>query len=305
MDEKKTDSALVIGAGIAGIKASLDLAEQGFRVILCDRKAYAGGTLLQLDQWFPDDHCGMCKVLPAFSRDAVSQHCLRRGMVHPNITVLNGTEVVEVDGGAGRFTATVKTTAAGIKEDLCIGCGKCAEVCPVEADAEFNRGRSKQKAAYLANPLSLSKIYQIDSRICTRCGVCVKACPTQAVDLSFEDREQPISAGAIILATGFEEFAAAAASQYGYGRFPNVITGLDLERMLSGSGPSGGELVRPSDHQRPKSVAFPPVRRFPDPFAPLLLQRLLHDRAQGSDDGQGGVPRYGGVHLLHGPARLR
>jgi len=256
MDEKKSDSALVIGAGIAGIKASLDLAEQGFRVTLCDRKAYAGGALLQLDQWFPDDHCGMCKVLPVFSRDAVSQYCLRRGLVHPNITVLGGADVVKVDGKAGRFTATLKTASAGIKADLCIGCGKCAEVCPVEAAAEFNRGMTKRKAAYLPNPLSLSKTYRIDPRICTRCGACAEVCPTRAVDLSRQDEEQPFAAGAIILATGFEEFDAAAASQYGYGRFPNVITGLDLERMLSGSGPTGGELVRPSDHQRPKSVAF-------------------------------------------------
>lgn len=256
MDEKKSDSALVIGAGIAGIKASLDLAEQGFRVVLCDRKDYAGGALLQLDQWFPDDHCGMCKVLPVFSRDAVSQYCLRRGLVHPNITVLAGTDVVNVDGEAGRFTATLRTESAGIRADLCIGCGKCAEVCPVEVDAEFNRGMTKRKAAYLPNPLSLSKTYRIDRRQCTRCGACVEVCPTRAVDLSFPDEEQELAAGAIILATGFEEFDAAAASQYGYGRFPNVITGLDLERMLSGSGPTGGELVRPSDRQRPKSVAF-------------------------------------------------
>jgi heterodisulfide reductase subunit A len=252
----KLNSALVIGAGIAGIKAALDLAELGHKVYLCDCNPCVGGTLLQLDKWFPDDHCGMCKVLPTFFRDASSQYCLRRGLIHPNIEILPLSEVTKVDGTAGDFKVTIHSKAPGIKPDLCIGCGKCAEVCPVEVDDPFNQGLQKRKAAYLGNPLGLVKTYIIDRDHCTQCNACVEACPTSAIDLSAADEQQQLSAGALILASGFEEFDPLLASQYGYKRFPNVITSIELERLLSSSGPTQGKLVRPSDSQKPKSVAF-------------------------------------------------
>ncbi len=252
----KPDSALVIGAGIAGIKAALELAELGHRVYLCDRKTHIGGTLLQLDRWFPDDHCGMCKVLPIFSRDRSSQYCLRRGLVHHNIEILSATEITGVEGEAGNFAVSTATRSSGIHPDLCIGCGKCSEVCPVEVDEEFNQGLGKRKAAYLANPTALAKTYTIDAQHCTRCRACEEVCPTKAINLDMQTSENTLSVGAIILSTGFDEFDAQAASQYGYKRFPNVITSLELERLLSGSGPTRGSLLRPSDDKEPQSVAF-------------------------------------------------
>ena len=220
---------LVIGAGIAGIKAALELAESGVKVYLCDQKPNIGGTLAQLDKWFPDNHCGMCKVLPVFDRDNSSQYCLRRGLVHPNIELLPLTEVEGVEGEAGNFTVTLRIKSPGVKQELCIGCGLCEEVCPVEIDSEFNQGLEKRKAIYLQHPLALSKVYTIDKENCTKCDACVDKCPTSAVDLSIPDEIREIKVGSIILSTGFEEFDPLPATQYGYKRYPNVITSIELE----------------------------------------------------------------------------
>ena len=248
--------SLVIGAGIAGIKAALELAESGAQVYLCDRKSYIGGTLTQIDKWFPDNHCGMCKVLPVFDRDRSSQYCLRQGLVHPNIELLPLTEVERVEGEAGNFTVTLSIKSPRVKQELCIGCSLCEEVCPIEVDSEFSQGLEKRKAIYPRHPLALSKIYIIDSESCTKCGACVGRCPTTAIDLSMPDERREIEVGAIILSTGFEEFDPLPATQYGYRRYPNVITSIELERLLSNTGPSQGRLIRPSDGQAPKSVAF-------------------------------------------------
>ncbi|HEY77758.1 MAG TPA: CoB--CoM heterodisulfide reductase iron-sulfur subunit A family protein [Dehalococcoidia bacterium] len=253
---KRAPGVLVIGAGIAGIKAALELAEFGVRVYLCDHKPYIGGTLSQLDRWFPDNHCGMCKVLPVFDRDRSSQYCLRQGLIHPDIEILPLTEVEKVEGEAGDFRVTLSTKSSWVKPELCTGCGLCAQVCPVEVDSEFNQGLEKQKAIHSRHPLALPRTYTIDQEHCTQCGACVDACPTGAIDLASTDEIRDVAAGAIILATGFEEFDPLSASQYGYKRYPNVITSIELERLLSKSGPSGGKLVRPSDGQVPRSVAF-------------------------------------------------
>ena len=113
---------------------------------ICDRKPYSGGTLIQLDRWFPDGHCGMCKVLPVFSRDSASQYCLRRGLEHPGMEIVSGCDVEQLSGEAGAFTLSLSVRSTGIKRDPCTGCGKCAESCPVEADNAFNAGLEKRKA---------------------------------------------------------------------------------------------------------------------------------------------------------------
>jgi len=251
-----TGAALVIGAGIGGIKCALDMAESGFKVYLCDRSPNIGGTLSQLDKWFPDNHCGMCKILPIFSRDESSQYCLRRGLFHPNIELLPLTTVEKVEGEAGDFKATLRVQPRGVKEELCIGCGLCTQVCPVEVGDEFNEGLQNRKAIHLRSPLAMSNSYTIDWDRCTKCDACVEKCPTNAIDLSQKEETRELEVGAIVLATGFEEFAPGPWTQYGYGRYPNVITSIELERILSPNGPSAGELVRPSDDQPPKSMAF-------------------------------------------------
>lgn len=249
-------SALVIGAGIAGIKASLELAEAGAKVYLCDHRPYLGGTIFQLDRWFPDDHCGLCQVLPFPPIKALSQYCLRRGLTHPNIEFLPFTEIERVKGKAGNFRITLVTQATGVRKELCIGCGRCESVCPVEVDDEFDQGLRKHKAIYLPHPSALLKTYIIDSESCVRCGICREQCPTAAIDLSFKPQQREINVGAIILSAGFEEFDPLSASQYGYKRFPNVITSLQAERLLNPDGPTQGELRRPSDGKVPCSVAF-------------------------------------------------
>jgi heterodisulfide reductase subunit A len=253
---KARDAVLVIGAGVGGIRASLDLAESGFKVYLCDRNPSMGGTLAQMDRWFPDNHCGMCKVLPVFSRDEFSQFCLRKGLVHPNIQLLSLSEVERVEGEAGDFSVTLRLKPSGVNRELCIGCGLCAQVCPAEVADEFDQGLKQRKAIYIPHPFISPKAYTIDRDSCTKCEACVQKCPAAAITLSEKDELKEVAVGAIILLTGFEELDPRPLTQYGYRRYPNVVTSLALERMLSLSGPSRGKLLRPSDGKTPSSIAF-------------------------------------------------
>lgn len=254
--ENKKGAVLVIGAGVGGIKASLDLAESGHKVYLCDRSPNIGGSLIQTDKWFPDNHCGMCKMLPPSVDDESGQFCLRQGLTHPNIEFLPITEVEKVEGEAGNFLVTLRSKPLGVKHDLCSGCGLCTQVCPIEVANEFNQGLDKRKAIYIRHPLLAANAYIIDWENCTKCGACVDKCPTQAISLYEPDEIKEIEVGAVVLSTGFEEFDPRLATQYGYQRYPNVITSIELERILSPSGPWQGRLLRPSDGKTPGSIAF-------------------------------------------------
>jgi heterodisulfide reductase subunit A2 len=256
MMETKAESVLVIGAGVGGIQASLELAEAGIKVYLCDRSSSIGGSLIQMDKWFPNNHCGMCQMLPVLSRDDASQSCLRRGLVHPNIKLLPLTEVNEVSGEAGNFSITLSSKPSGVNSELCTGCGLCSKNCPIETKSKFDEGLGTHKAIYMPNPYSNPNSYTIDWASCTKCGACVETCQVKAIDLSSAERSSQLEVGAIILATGFEEFDPRPATQYGYKRFSNVITSIELERLLSPGGPTGGQLIRPSDSQIPANVAF-------------------------------------------------
>jgi len=147
--KKKIGSVLVVGGGISGIRSALDLAELGYQVKLIDRAPNLGGTLTQLDYQFPTDHCGMCKMLPLVERDSSSQYCLRKGLFHQNIEIMLSTELVALDGEPGNFKATVRQKPPIVHPDLCMGCGECSRVCPVEVADEFNAGLTKRKAIYL------------------------------------------------------------------------------------------------------------------------------------------------------------
>ncbi|MCP4680859.1 MAG: FAD-dependent oxidoreductase [Desulfobacterales bacterium] len=188
--KRKVGKALVVGAGISGIRAALDLAETGYGVTLIEQSPHLGGILSQLDYQFPTNRCGMCKMLPLVDRDASSQHCLRKGLFHENIEILLSTELVSVEGEAGHFQVMLKQKPNWISPELCVGCGECVKVCPVEVPDLFNAGLASRKAIYLPVPHAIPNPYVIDFAACTLCGECEKVCPTAAIRLSGQERKK-------------------------------------------------------------------------------------------------------------------
>jgi heterodisulfide reductase subunit A len=381
--QTKIGKALVIGGGIGGIRSALDLAEFGYGVTLIERTPHIGGILSQLDYQFPTDRCGMCKMLPLVERDASSQFCLRKGLFHENIDIRLSTELASVEGEPGQFKVTLRQEKNPVNPDLCIGCGKCVEVCPVDTADAFNAGLSTRKAIYLPVPHNIPNTYRIDTGVCTQCGACQDACPTGAIQLLDEGRKTfnilvvddelivrdslkewleveggfqvsmaesgpealehiktqgcqlmlldikmpgmdgvevlqkakelfpdlpvvmmtayatvetaveamkigaldylikpfdpdalipkviqiyqnlstpvgpELEVGAIVMSGGTSYYNPAEGKDtYGYGSLPDVVTSIEFERLLSGTGPSGGKLVRPSDGRPITRIAW-------------------------------------------------
>ena len=180
---------MVVGGGISGIKASLDLARAGCQVLLVEQSDHLGGLLSQLDRQFPDSGCGMCRLLPLFNRDQASDHCLRRGLFHENIEICLGTDLISVEGEPGKFAVALKQQASRVEPALCIGCGRCESVCPVEVPDPFNAGLTSRKAIYRPCPQSFSYAYTIDPHACTDCRACQDVCPTGAITFAAKERE--------------------------------------------------------------------------------------------------------------------
>lgn len=245
-ERRPVGAVMVVGGGVGGIQAALDLADAGFKVYLVERQPAIGGRMAQLDKTFPTNDCSMCTLAPRLVE------CGR----HPNITVLTCAEVKEVRGVAGDFTVRVRQYARLVDPEKCRGCGECETFCPVEVKDEFNQGLSVRKAIYRPYPQAVPNVYAIDIQHCIECVECEEACAAGAVNPLMVDREYRLRVGAIILSPGYDLFDAVGRPEFGYGVFPNVVTSLEFERILSASGPFQGHLVRPSDGTVPKKVAF-------------------------------------------------
>ncbi len=246
-----TDKALVIGGGVAGIQAALDLADAGHQVYLVEKAASVGGIMAQLDKTFPTMDCSICVLGPKMMD--VGRH--------QQITLMTYSQIEAISGYVGNFTVRVRKKARYVDETVCNSCGRCAEVCPVVVPDEFQQGFSSRKAAYIPFPQAVPSSYLIDMEHCLgnspiTCGKCVDVCEKDCIDLNMQDELVDIDVGVIIVATGMDVYDPTALDEYGYTRFENVITTMEFERLICGGGPTEGKLVRPSDYQVPKRIGF-------------------------------------------------
>jgi heterodisulfide reductase subunit A len=248
---KPTGSVLILGGGIAGVQSALDLAESGFKVYLLDRSTSIGGVMAQLDKTFPTNDCSMCILSPK----------LVEAGRHPNIELLMNSELKHVSGTAGNFRVEVLKHPRFVDEERCTGCGQCAAKCPTKLPNEFDCGLTQRRAIYVPFPQAVPLIYAIDKEHCKylqteKCGVCKKICKAEAIDYEQEPEILNLNIGSIIVSTGFKLFDAERIKEFGYGIFENVVSSLDFERYLSATGPTEGKVLRPSDNQLPKRLAF-------------------------------------------------
>lgn len=245
-------NTLVVGGGIAGISAALELANAGYHVYLVEREPSIGGHMAQLDKTFPTLDCSACILTPRMVE--VGQH--------PNITLWSYSEVENVSGYIGNFTVTVRKRARFVDESLCTGCGICEEKCPRKVvDEVFEAGLSYRKAVYRPFPQAVPKYPVLDPANCTyfergKCKACQILCPTNAINFEQQDELLQIQVGNIILATGYDLFDARRIPQYGYGRLANVFSGLEFERLVNAAGPTGGKIVLRDGVTAPESVAI-------------------------------------------------
>ena len=247
-----TKSALVIGGGIAGIQASLDLANRDIHVYLVERLPTIGGTMSRLDKTFPTNDCSACILSPKMA-DCIG---------HPNISALTFHEVVKVEGQAGNFKVKLKSKARYVDPSLCTACGDCVAKCPTKGISdEFEFGLTTRKAIYIPHAQAVPRVAIIDAANCRmikngKCGVCAKVCGKKAISYEDKDKEFDIEVGSIIAAPGLKIWNAGIATEYGYGRFKNVVTAMEFERMMCASGPAGGHIAVPSSGAEPKKIAF-------------------------------------------------
>jgi heterodisulfide reductase subunit A len=253
---KVIPEALVIGGGIAGIQTSLDLANDGFKVHLVEREPSIGGHMAQLDKTFPTLDCSSCILTPKMMEVAN----------HDNIELLSYSEVAGIEGSIGNYTVKIRKKPRYVDVDKCTGCGDCASACRLKDRivSEFNQGMGKRGAAYMPFPQAVPLKYVIDDRKCLfltkgKCGdepLCKKACAQGAINFNQKEEIVERKVGAIIVTTGYDVMDPTSVYEYGYDQSPDVITTIEMERLISSSGPTKGEILRPSNQQKPKSVTF-------------------------------------------------
>jgi len=241
---------MVVGGGISGIQAALDLATAGFKVYLVEKSPTIGGKMAQLDKTFPTNDCSMCIESPKFIE------CDR----HPNIEILTYTEVDSVEGEAGDFTITLIKKPRYVIEEKCTGCTVCVEYCPVEVPDPFNQDLSSNKAIHIYFSQAVPLVTYIDENCLylkdKKCTICQGICQNEAIDLHQEAEKVVVKVGAIVLTPGYETFDPKFRGDYGYGKMENVVTSLDFERLLCATGPHEGEILRPSDKKHPHKIAW-------------------------------------------------
>lgn len=248
------NKVLVIGGGVSGIHAALDLADMGFQVYLVEKNPSIGGRMAQLDKTFPTLDCSICILGPKMVD--VSRH--------ENIKLLTYFEVLKVDGYVGNFKVKVLKKPRYVDMEKCNACGECVKVCPVEVPSEFEENLSWRKAIYIPFPQAIPSSYVLDEKNCLgllplACSKCIEACDksgASAIDIDIKEEILELEVGTIIVATGYDPYNPLEIKEYGYGVYPNVLTCIELERMINAAGPTLGKVVRPSDLKKPKRIAF-------------------------------------------------
>lgn len=244
--------AMVIGGGISGIQAALDIANSGYEVVLVERLPSIGGHMAQLSETFPTLDCSQCILTP---RTVEVGH-------HEKIKLATYSEVEEVMGQGGDFRVKVRRKPTYVDWERCTGCGLCQEKCPWRVPSDFERGVGKRKVIYTLSPQAVPNKPVIDREHCVyfqkegKCGACAKFCPVEAIDFQQKEEIWEEQVGAIVVATGYDLYPMERLGEYGGGHHPDVIDSLQFERLLSASGPTGGEIRRPSDGAVPKEVVF-------------------------------------------------
>ncbi len=247
-----TKRALVIGGGIAGIQTALDIADAGFPVDIVETKPTIGGKMAQLDKTFPTLDCAACILTPKMVDVAQNE----------KIRIFSYSEVTDIKGFVGNFDVTIKKKARYVKEDICTGCGLCTEKCPQKKiPNEFNLGMDNRRAIYIPFAQAVPKVATIDPNHCMmlktgKCGVCSKVCSAGAIDYQAKDEFIEEKYGAIVAATGFNPISMEPFDEFAYSQSKDVITSLELERLMNAAGPTGGTLLRPSDGEHPHTIVF-------------------------------------------------
>lgn len=263
-DHQVNENTLVIGGGIAGIQSALEIAEAGRKVFLLERSPTIGGHMAMFDKTFPTLDCAACILTPKMVE--VGQH--------QNIEMLTYSELQSLEGEPGNYIARIRKKSRRVDISKCIGCGTCAEKCPSKVPSEFDALTSMRKAIYIPFPQAVPNKYLIDAEHCTyvkngKCGVCAKVCPVDdCIQLDQKDETVELNIGNVIVATGFKTFDPTPLDQYGYGKFPNVITSLELERLVNASGPTGGNITYRTQDKKGNWIFDPATQdNHPESFA--------------------------------------